>query len=399
MDSAPTHRDNPPVPDHPSPRRGRTPSTVLLRAVAAVLALAVVALVAACWYFSDLLIRPASNVPLESALVVSAVDDSSITLSGSETARAGRTWFLEWPGGSGVAGELITSDGANVTRRFRVLEGRLAPGDRVDLRPYLYSGDPRRAHGLPFEQAHVTTDLGSFPAWLVPGPRSTWVVFVHGMKAGRGEALRLLPAVHGLGLPSLTITYRNDPGAPRAPDGLFHLGATEWEDLEAGVRYALQRGARRVVLVGYSMGGAMVAEFMRRSALADSVAGVVLDSPVLDWSAVVALGARKEGSLAPYLVPLAKRVVSLRTGFRWADSGEQAWPWQFRTKAPVLLFHGTADEKVPFAPSEAFARAAGERVTLVKTEGAGHVQSWNFGPDRYKTVLTRWLAGVVRDSS
>jgi len=399
MDSTATSRDNPPVPDHPSLGRGRRAATVLRRAVAALLALAIVALVAAGWYFSELLIRPTPNEPREAGLVVSALDDSTITLSGSQVARAGRTWFLEWPGGFGVVGELISSDEAHVTRRFRALEGRRAAGDRVDLRPYLYSGDPLSAHGLPFEQALVGTKLGSFPAWLVPGPRSTWVVLVHGMKAGPGEALRLLPAVNALGFPSLTITYRNDPGAPRAPGGQFHLGATEWEDLEAGVRYALQRGARRVVLAAYSMGGAMVAEFMRRSALADSVAGVVLDSPVLDWSAVVALGARKEGGLAPYLAPLAKGFVSLRTGFRWADSGEQAWSLQFRRPVPVLLFHGTADGTAPIAISEAFARALGERVTLVKTEGAGHIQSWNFGPERYETVLERWLAEVLRDSS
>ncbi len=345
-----------------------------------------------------MLIRPAPNEPLESGLVAFAVDDSTITLSGSEAAREGWAWFLEWPGGFGAAGERLATDGASVTRRFRTLEGRLAAGDSVDLRPYLYSGDPLTAHGLAFEQALVGTDLGTCPAWLVPGSRSTWVVFVHGMKAGRGEALRLLPVLHGLGLPSLTITYRNDPGAPRAPGDVFHLGASEWEDLEAGVRYALQRGARRVVLFGYSMGGAMVAEFMRRSALADSVAGVVLDSPVLDWSAVVALGARKKGGLAPYLAPLAKRVVNLRTGFRWSDSGEHAWPLQFRTKVPVLLFHGTADKTVPFAPSEAFARALGERVTLIRAEGAGHVQSWNFGPAGYEHTLREWLAQVVADS-
>lgn len=286
-----------------------------------------------------------------------------------------------------------------MARRFRVLEGRLVAGDRVDLRPYLHSGDPLRAHGLPFEPALVTTELGACPAWFVSGHRSTWVVFVHGMNAGRGEALRLLPVVNELGFPSLTISYRNDPGAPLAPDGLFHLGAAEWGDLEAAVRYALQHGARRVVLAAYSMGGAMVAEFMRRSFLADSVAGVVLDSPVLDWTAVVALGARKEGGLALYLAPLARRIVTLRTGFRWADSGERAWPRQFRTSAPVLVFHGTADRTVPFATSEAFARTLRDRVTLVRGEGADHIQSWNFDPQGYEGALRRWLVEVVHDSS
>jgi uncharacterized protein len=385
------------VPRPAGSRRRRTLATVLRWTAAALVVLAVVSLVAAGWYFSDLLIRPTPNRPLEAGLIVSAVDDSSITLSGSAIARKGRTWFLEWPGGSAIAGELIASDGAHERRRLRLLEGRIAAGDRVDLRAYLYAGDPLRAHGLPFEVAHVGTELGHCLAWAVPGPRMTWVVFVHGMKAGRGEALRLLPAVHALGLTSLTISYRNDPNAPRAHDGLFHLGATEWKDLEAGVRFALQNGARHVVLAGYSMGGAMIAEFMRRSALADSVAGVVLDSPVLDWDAVVDLGAQKEGGLAPYLAPLAKRIVTLRTGFRWASSGAQAWPRQFRTSAPVLVFHGTADNTVPFARSEAFAQALGKRVTLVSGEGAGHIQSWNFDPAGYDSTLSRWLTQVAPD--
>ena len=378
------------------PRQGST--TALRRAAAALAALAIVAAVAvavAGWHFSNLLIRPGPNRPLEPGLVVAAVDDSTITLSGSRIARAGGTWFLEWPGGAGVAGERLLASDSATTRRFRRLAGRIAAGDRVDLRAYFYHSDPLVACGLRFEQVSVSTERGTCPAWLVPGARPTWVVFVHGMNAGRGEALRLIPTVAALGLPSLTLTYRNDPAAPRGPDGLFHLGASEWEDLEAGVRYALHQGARRVVLVGFSMGGATIAEFLRRSALADSVAGVVFDSPVLDWEAVVARGARKEGGVAPLLVPVAKWIVSLRTGYRWADSGAKAWPRQFRTRAPVLLFHGTADGTVPHATSVAFARAMGARVTLVTTEGADHVRSWNTDPHRYEATLAAWLREVA----
>ncbi len=350
---------------------------------------------AAGWHFSNLLILPRANRPLETGLRVAALDDSTITLEGSSVARDGRTWFLEWPGGAGVAGPRVGPADARVTLRFRPLEGRPAPGDRVDLRAYLFGGDPRRAHGLPFESAFVGTELGSSPAWLVPGTRATWVVFVHGMNASRGEALRIMPTVAAAGLPSLAITYRNDPGAPRSPDGLFHLGASEWLDLESAVRYALQRGARRVVLAGWSMGGAVIAEFLRRSALADTVAGVVLDSPVLDWSAVVARGAEKEGGIAPLLEPIAKAIVSLRTGYRWQDSGADMWAWQFRTRAPVLIFHGAADGTVPIATSEAFARAMGARVTLVVTDGADHGRSWNADPERYEVTLSRWLREAV----
>ena len=55
--------------------------------------------------------------------------------------------------------------------------------------------------------------------------------------------------------PSLVVSYRNDGEAPRSRAGTYALGATEWRDVDAAVGYARRRGARRVVLMGWSMGG------------------------------------------------------------------------------------------------------------------------------------------------
>ena len=341
------------------------------------------------WYFSDQIVRPEPRTPLESGLVVTWVDDTTITLAGSALARVGRVWFLEWAGGFGAAGDVADSDRRHVTRRFRPLDGRPTAGSAVDLGAYLSDGDPRRAAGLAFEEVSIP---GGFPAWFIPGARDTWVVFVHGMSASRGEALRALPAVAGQGFPTLVITYRNDPGVPGSKDGLSHLGATEWLDLEAAVRYAQGRGARRVVLFGFSMGGAIVADFLSRSELSHSVVGVVLDAPVLDWSATVRLAAQQR-RVPGFITAIAQRAVSIRTGFRWDGPEGKVPPGVFRT--PVLLFHGVADRKVPIGTSEALADALGGRVTFVRTAGAGHVQSWNFDPEGYERTLTEWLSRVA----
>ena len=49
------------------------------------------------------------------------------------------------------------------------------------------------------------------------------------------------PAMRRLGLTSMLISYRDDDGVAESPDGLHHLGMTEWRDLEAAARYASRR--------------------------------------------------------------------------------------------------------------------------------------------------------------
>lgn len=105
------------------------------------------------------------------------------------------------------------------------------------------------------------------------------MIFVHGHGTDRGEGLRILPTIVEQGFPSLVMTYRNDAEAPESPDGLYHLGQTEWRDLEAAADYALAHGAEDLILVGYSMGGAITCTFLRESVRADRVRGAILDAP------------------------------------------------------------------------------------------------------------------------
>jgi alpha-beta hydrolase superfamily lysophospholipase len=214
------------------------------------------------------------------------------------------------------------------------------------------------------------------------------VIAVHGRAATRAEALRSVSAIAHRGLPILVITYRNDAGAPRSPDGFSHLGETEWGDLESAVLDAQARGARHVVLFGYSMGGQMVVQFLLHSPLARSVTAAVLESPMLDWNAGLSLRAHELG-VPGFMTPVAQTLATLRGGLEWKHLDLVSRPVAFST--PVLLFHGTKDTFAPFSRSEAFARAHSANVTLVPYGTANHVEAWNVDPERYRATLNAWL--------
>ena len=70
--------------------------------------------------------------------------------------------------------------------------------------------------------------------------------------------------------------------------------------------YAVEQGAREVLLMGWSMGGAIVLQLLDRSPLSALVSRVVLDAPVIDWGDVLAHHARE------HRVPRTRRVAGAR---------------------------------------------------------------------------------------
>jgi alpha-beta hydrolase superfamily lysophospholipase len=193
------------------------------------------------------------------------------------------------------------------------------------------------------------------------------------------------------GLTSLLITYREDLGAPSSPDGLHHMGQTEWGDLEAAARYALARGARSLVLVGYSMGGALVTQFMQKSSLANRVSGLVLDAPALDWQEIIAFNATEMGLPAVAAKPV-EWAIGTRINADWESLDAIRHPDALRL--PILLFHGDDDDVVPISTSEELAAELPEWVEYHPVQGAGHTQAWNVGPRLYERRLTGFLRRI-----
>ena len=304
-------------------------------------------------------------------------------------------WGLRWPGGNAQVGSVLHLGKRKVTRSLHLLNGHPATGTRVTLTSFAFPDDPEEAFGLPVQPLRYHSPLGRFPAWLTPGSRSTWVIFVHGKRgAPPSSALRsypLLKLASDLGFPGLVISYRNDLEAEPAEDGLHWCGLTEWEDLEGAVRHALEAGAEGVVLAGYSMGGALVMSFLRQSDLARTVRGVILESPVLDLEATLDFAARNRG-YPSVLFHAAKTLAQVRFGVPWKKLNYIGNSEYLR--APTLIFHSGADTLVPLRTSQQLARSRPDLVQCVTVPGATHGRAWNVDPDRYERVAREFLKTV-----
>jgi pimeloyl-ACP methyl ester carboxylesterase len=361
----------------------------ILAAIAVVVLAAAVA--AAGWHFSSAVLVPdRSDRAVD--VTVESLSPGRVVLKRSADAERPGVYGLDWQAGHAIAGAVLSQDGDTVTRRLRAIDGYLAAGMKVAVDADVYAGDPSQALGLRSSTVAIPGELGPMPAWRIPGRSRTWAIVVHGINGTPQIGLRIAPTLHRLGLPTLLITYHEDLGAPPSPDGFHHMGLTEWRDLAATARYALGHGARRLVLIGYSMGGAIVSQFMERSPLAPRVAGLVLDAPVLDWKAVLAFHATEMGFPSFAALPV-EWAVGARIDSDWDSLDALRHPDDFQL--PILLFHGTEDDVVPISSSDDFAAELPRRVTYYRVPKAGHTEAWNVDPALYERRLTSFLSRVA----
>jgi uncharacterized protein len=342
----------------------------------------------ASWFLASqvLSVDAARQYPIR----VRGVSGKAVTLSRTpDTARSMPLSFV-WPAGHAQLGPVIAMDRATVVREVtEVTRGSLQAGIRGYSSSYIYEGDPRSARGVDFEDVDVPTEAGPMPAWFVPGESDVWVIAVHGRGAPRSEALRILPALSSH--PTLVVSYRNDEGAPTGPDRMFHLGDTEWQDALAAVRYAKAQGARGVILYGWSMGGAIALMLLRRWQHDGFVRGLILDCPVIDWTATLQLNARALAIPSAWTWT-ALRIIERRLRVRLSELDHR--PYAGKLDVPTLMIVDHDDATVATAPSMEFAQARPDLVNLHETHGAGHCRSWNLDAPSYESAVTTFLATV-----
>ncbi|WP_214467011.1 alpha/beta hydrolase family protein [Microbacterium flavescens] len=296
-------------------------------------------------------------------------------------------------------GSVLSEDDASVKRKLLTHIGsdaRLSPDAAFSG---WYYDSPSELH-LPFTPELIGSSVGPCPAWLFPsGEGDVWVIQVHGRGTTRAECLRAVPIFHQAGITSLVVSYRNDGEAPRSRAGTYTLGATEWRDVDAAVGFARRRGARRIILMGWSMGGAIALQVSLNSPHRDAIAGLILESPVIDWRVVLQYQARMM-KVPPTVSGLA--IGALQT--EWATPitrAGSAIPFDRldvvararELRHPILILHSDDDGFVPSDASHDLVTARPDIVELEVFEVARHTKLWNYDQERWSARIRAWLAG------
>lgn len=258
-----------------------------------------------------------------------------------------------------------------------------------------YDGNPKHALGYDYQDISVNTSVGDMPGWYIPaeGDNSTWAIYVHGIAGRRENGYPWLSVLHPNGYPTILASYRNDKGAPADPSHMFGYGLTEWSDIQAFADYALSNGAQNIVLVGDSMGGAIIGEFLKNSKDADKVKALVLDAPALDMPSVV------RQQLASKKLPFPGAVADL--GLQISDARYPIKVGQSHVKpnieqfnGPVFMAHGLDDTVVPHEISDEVVINRTAPTTYLRVANAGHVQSWKKDTDQYRQWLTAFIGTI-----
>lgn len=326
----------------------------------------------------------------------------TVTLSATaDTLLPGRySLFFNGRGGHAKVGEILSvSDGTVVRELLAVDYGTIEKARFGRISGWFYVHP--REFGFGFRDVSIPTALGEAPAWLIPAEGSdatSWAIHVHGRAVRRGETLRSIPVFREAGFTSLHVSYRNDGDAPRSDDGRYALGDTEWQDVEAAIDYAIENGATRIVLFGWSMGGAIVLQTLVRGRHRAAIAGIVLDSPVIDWRETLQYRAQMMGlperigsaALGVISGPLSGSVTGQSkpiplSNLDFVDRAQEI-------DLPVLLLHSDDDGYVSPVSSRELAIRQPNLVSFVPFGIARHTKLWNYDQTKWTSAIAGWLA-------
>lgn len=306
------------------------------------------------------------------------------------------------PTGHARLGPVLARRGREVLRAVvQVDSGELVAGALGRMVGWWYTSPEELGYRV--EEITYESELGPMSAWVVHPKRQRkqrWAIHMHGRGADPAETFRGVEPFARAGVTSMIIGYRNDRGEPEGRNGRYGMGISESRDLDAAISEARARGAARVTLMGWSMGGTAALVSLARGAHRDVIDGVVLESPGADWEGILrdkATEHRLPRWIADWGMGMLRRGI-VASGERDGIDFGVLRPAELARgiDVPVLLLASPNDRFVPWHGSQVIAAERPDYVQFVSIPGAGHVRLWNADPERWEQVVLSFVAQLPR---
>lgn len=244
-------------------------------------------------------------------------------------------------------------------------------------------------HGLAAEAAEFQAGDGvTLRGWHIPAENSVKTIVVCSGANGSLDAdVHVAPWLHDAGFNVLLFNWR----AHGQSDGeVVTLGFNERYDLIAAVRFAQAKGAERVGVLGFSLGGTVA---IATAAVYEDIDAVVADSPFVFLLSAVAGGLIERGlweRLSYLLARIFVTTACLRTRLNLYDIDLARWVNRVAPR-PLLLIFGAQDVIVPASEIDLILARAGEPKAVWLVPEAAHRSIHTLRPGEYRQKIREFF--------
>jgi fermentation-respiration switch protein FrsA (DUF1100 family) len=222
--------------------------------------------------------------------------------------------------------------------------------------------------GLSYEDVYLNTSDGvRIHGWYVPAREAqTTLLFLHGNAGNISHRLDNVRRLHDQGINVFIIDYRGY-GLSRGSPGEQGL----YRDAEAALEYLQDREdvhRDRIAVFGRSLGGAVAVDLCSRK----ECRRLILESTFTSTA---------DMARSMFFLPLGPLITER------FDSESKI----VKSRVPLLQFHGTNDDLVPYRLGQKLFQAAPGPKSFVPIPGAGHNDTYERGGPQYFETIRAFL--------
>ena len=226
-------------------------------------------------------------------------------------------------------------------------------------------------------------------AWLFHG-NTTWVIHIHGRKAAKAETLRGISGLQSFGFTQLAISHESDP----QPDGLgsprSYFGVKEYQQIADAVSYAERNGAKKVFLYGWSLAGLFIRKYLSSERRSNSIAGVILDSPLIDLKETLELQSVNAGMDESFGSEVYSKLISSKV-LKFLSYQRPSIPSLkgFSFDVPALLMYSRTDGYVSMKSVDSI--SSSRQLIRLEFNESRHCRLYNSDPEKYGSSLVSFI--------